>query len=125
MTPFIRDGDVITVIPYSHHKPRLGEIAAFIHPESGKLAVHRIIGKNSLACLIRGDTVSGMMNDGWIPKEKILGKVNRVERNGKKIRLGLRGPERYGIALFSRMGFLSFALRIMVKFKGLGSKSKM
>lgn len=124
MTPFIRDGDVITIIPYSHDKPRLGEIAAFIHPESGKLAVHRIIGKNSLACLIRGDNVSGIINDGWIPKEKILGKVNQVERNGEKIWLGLRGPERYGIALFSRMGFLSFALRVMVKFKGLGSKCK-
>jgi hypothetical protein len=118
MTPFIRDGDVITIIPYSHDEPRLGEIAAFIHPKSGKPAVHRIIGKNSLACLIRGDNVSGIINDGWIPKEKILGKVNQVERDGEKIWLGLRGPERYGIALLSRMGFLSFALRVMVKFKG-------
>jgi hypothetical protein len=117
MSPFIRDGDVITIIPYAHDRPRLGEIAAFIHPESLKPAVHRIIGKNSLACLIRGDNVSGSMNDGWIPKEKILGKVDQVERNGEKIWLGLRGPERYGIALFSRMGLLSFALRIMVKLK--------
>ena len=122
MSPFIRDGDVITIVPYSHDKTHLGEIAAFIHPESGKPAVHRIIGKNSLACLIQGDNASGSMTDGWIPKENILGKVNQVEREGRIIRLGLRGPARYGIALFSRLGLLSFALRVVVKFKGLGSK---
>lgn len=116
MSPFIRDGDVILIAPPLNTRPRLGDVLAVIHPKTDELMVHRVIGKNHKACLIQGDNLSGE-SDGWVPREKILGRVTRVERNGKKVWLGL-GPERYGIALFSRMGLLALASKCQKKLKG-------
>jgi hypothetical protein len=114
MTPFIRDGDVILIAPLLNTKPRLGDVLAVRHPKTDKLIVHRVIGKNDQAWLIQGDNLSGE-GDGWVPMEKIMGRVTRVERNGKKVWLGL-GPERYGIALFSRIGLFPFASKIVTHF---------
>jgi signal peptidase len=116
MSPFIRDKDVIVIVPLSNTRPQMGDVLAVIHPETGRLVVHRVIGMGIRACLIQGDNLFGA-NDGWVPIEKILGRVTRVEREGRRIRLGI-GPERYGIALFSRMGFLSFASKCKKKLKG-------
>jgi hypothetical protein len=52
---------------------------------------------------MRGDNSS--RDDGYVPEANILGRINRVERNGKKILLGL-GPERYLIGLLARKGLL-------------------
>jgi len=113
MSPFIRDGDVISISPLFNSLPKPGEVVGFIHPDTDKLVVHRVVGQRSQACLVRGDNLSGD-NDGWVPKEKILGMVTRVERNGKRVWLGL-GPERYGIALLSRIGLFS-PLRVWAGF---------
>ena len=122
MSPFIRDGDVILIAPFSNTRPRLGDVVAVNHPETGRLVVHRVIGKNHQSCLIQGDNLSGE-NDGWVPMEKIMGRVTRVERNGKKVWLGL-GLERYGIAFFSRIGLLvSFSL-LYGKIKKLRGKGQ-
>jgi signal peptidase I len=117
MTPFIRDGDIITLVPVSRDRIRLGDVVAIIKPDSERLLVHRVIRKNSRACLIQGDNNSGT-RDGWIPKEKILGKVSRVERNGKTTKFTLRGPARYGIALSSRFGLLTRARKVVGKMRG-------
>jgi len=101
MSPFIQDGDAITVSPLSVAAPRLGDVVAFIRPESGKLVVHRVVGKQDGAFLIQGDNAEE--TDGPVPAANVLGRVTRVERNGKKVYLGL-GPERYLIALLSRWG---------------------
>jgi len=97
----VRDGDAITVAPLSGAAPRLGDVVAFIRPESGKLVVHRVVGKQDGAFLIQGDNAEEM--DGLVPAANVLGRVTRVERDGKKVYLGL-GPERYLIALLSRWG---------------------
>jgi signal peptidase I len=116
MTPFIRDGDIITVVPQPRKQFRLGEIVAFIQAESGKPVVHRIIGKNRRGYQIQGDNISEL-GDGWIAKDNILGLIHQVERQGVKIRLGLKGPERYGIALASRFGLLSRARKVIRKMR--------
>ena len=54
--------------------------------------------------MTQGDGVN--RDDGRTPTTRILGHVTRIERNGKRVRLGL-GPERTLLALLARMGLLS------------------
>lgn len=116
MNPFIRDGDWITVTPLSKEPPSIGKVAAFIHPASGRLIVHRLVGKQAGAYLIRGDNVA-LQADGLVSVEEILGCVTRVERDGKRVYLGL-GVERYLIAWISNIGFLTRLLDKLRKFRG-------
>jgi len=108
MAPFIRNKDVVTISPFARHAPRLGDVVAFCHPATQRLVVHRVVSKHSGAFLIRGDNTARA--DGLISSEKILGIVTRVEREGQRVRLGLR-TERMLLALLSRIGLL-FLLRL-------------
>lgn len=103
MHPFIRNRDIITISPLPSGRPRLGDVAAFLQPVTGKLVVHRVIGFKGDHCLIRGDNV--VESDGLIPCPNIQGYVTCVERDGKEIWWG-SGPERYLIALMSQKGLL-------------------
>lgn len=105
MAPFIQDGDVITVSPFSHSQPGTGEVVAFVRPETGSLVVHRIVARGATSSLLQGDNGSEFY-DGKIPQENLLGRVTRVERNGHPIWLGL-GPERHIIARLSAAGLLA------------------
>lgn len=125
MSPFIRDGDVITVAPVqpSDRSPHatafssvshggkpgampcgIGQVVAFVSTVSQRLVVHRIIGRHESRFLIQGDSLHGLTADTVRPDE-ILGRVVRVERGGKRVWLGL-GPERHAIAALSRAGLL-------------------
>jgi signal peptidase len=104
MAPFIRDGDVITVTPVPHGLPRIGQVVAFVTPGEERLVVHRMVGRRGGALLIQGDSAPHGA-DGIIPGENILGRVTRVERNGRDVWLGL-GPERIAIAWLSRTRWL-------------------
>jgi signal peptidase I len=104
MTPFIRDGDVITITRLRSGKAGLGAIVAFRHPDGGHLVIHRTIKVASDAVLIKGDN-NPQKADGWIPNENILGSVVEIKRDGKRVWLGL-GGERLLIAFFSRLKWL-------------------
>ncbi|MEW6333589.1 MAG: S24/S26 family peptidase [Thermodesulfobacteriota bacterium] len=105
MAPFIRDGDVVSVSPLASGDPALGDVAAFVHPETTFLCLHRVLSVNGNRFLIQGDSIPDRP-DGMIPREAIIGRVTRVERAGRNVRLGL-GPERLLIALLSRCGMLT------------------
>jgi len=105
MAPFIRDGDIITLSPIQSGSPGIGEIYAFVHPEMGKMVVHRAIAKFDKGLLFQGDSSLGK-RDGIIPYGLLLGRVIQIERNKHRISLGL-GLERYLIAWLSRIGFLT------------------
>ncbi|HPZ09235.1 MAG TPA: S26 family signal peptidase [Candidatus Eremiobacteraeota bacterium] len=104
MSPFIKDGDVITISPV---KGTVSQIVPFIHPEGKNLRVHRIVWKTRGKFLIKGDHCNE--SDGLIPEENILGHVEKIERNGKNIRFGL-GKERHLIAWLSRKRILNIML---------------
>ena len=57
MSPWIKDGDVISIIPLGPRSPILGEIVAFVHPASAHLMVHRVIARRSGAFLTQGDNL--------------------------------------------------------------------
>jgi hypothetical protein len=103
MTPFVKDGDVITVSPFAGASPRMGDVVAFIRPETEKLLVHRIVGKSGDSYLIKGDSVHD--EDDHVREVNVLGRVVAVERNGQRVRLGL-GIERLAIAFLHQRGLL-------------------
>ena len=108
MSPFIRDGDVITIAP-SGRKPKapvrgIGQVVAFVSPVNERLVVHRIIGRHQSRFLIQGDNLPGLVAD-TVRLDDILGRVVRIERGGKRVWLG-PGLERYAIAILSRTGLL-------------------
>jgi hypothetical protein len=107
MSPFIRDGDVVTIRPLGSRPPRTGDIAAFLYPGTGKVAVHRIVREESGRFSLKGDNVPAI--DGSLPLDRILGTVSRVERNGAKVPLGGRAGAA-AIASLSRSGLLSKAV---------------
>jgi hypothetical protein len=104
MSPFIKDGDVVTVSRSTDRSVGLGRAAAFVFPKTGKLVIHRVVGVKGNSYLIKGD--STLVADGLVPGENILGFVTKVEREGKAVTLGL-GPERFLIAFLSRTKALS------------------
>jgi signal peptidase I len=108
MSPFIKDGDMITISPVSGSLPRFGDVIAFIHPKTEKLLIHRVVWKIGDACLVKGE--NALEPDGLIKKENVLGLVTKVERKGKRIFLGL-GPERFLIAFLTRTNLLLPILR--------------
>ena len=108
MTPFIRDGDIVTVSPIKDRPPRPGDVVAFARPGSRKLVVHRVVGRREAGWLIKGD--SYMHAEGPIPRDHVLGRVTRVERGGRRVLVGL-GPERLLIPWLSHHQRLFSALR--------------
>ena len=103
MSPFIKNGDIVTVTPLPDSSPGIGDVVAFIRPGVERLVVHRVVGKKNGCFVIKGDNAPD--TDGLIPGTNILGCVKKVERRGKKIFFGL-GVERFLIAFLSRINFL-------------------
>jgi signal peptidase I len=103
MSPFIRDGDVVTLVPLDGSTCISGDVVAFVMPRSGRLVVHRTIAVDGDRYRIQGD--NNPEEDGEFPRNVIIGRVARIERNGCVIRFGL-GPERALIALLSRRRWL-------------------
>jgi signal peptidase I len=112
MTPFIKQGDLVTLFPYAGSRPRLGDVAAFFFPGTEKLAIHRVVGKKENGYLLKGDNATVL--DGVIPRENILARVKKVERGGREIHLGLR-QERYVIALLAQTGLLQSLFSTLCK----------
>ncbi len=103
MHPFIQDGDLVTLCPLKGRRPGLGNIVACCHPETGRLAVHRILGLKQGGYLLRGD--NSLAADGLIPPPDLLGLVIGVERRGRHVTFG-GGLLRIPVAILSRGGLL-------------------
>jgi hypothetical protein len=103
MSPFIKDGDVLTVSPLDNVLPRIGDVVIFIHPVNQNVVVHRVVAKRGNSYLVKGDNSPGLGTP--LPRENVLGRLDRLERNGKRALLGL-GPERLLIAFLTRGVFL-------------------
>jgi phage repressor protein C with HTH and peptisase S24 domain len=86
MHPFIRDGDVVTVVSLSGSGPRPGDVAAFVHPAAGGVRVHRIVKVEAGRYFLKGDNALG--DDGVLARDMILGLVVRLEREGRAQRVG-------------------------------------
>lgn len=103
MSPFIRDGDVLTVSSPEKSAIRYGDVVFFIHPENRKAAAHRIVGVKKGLYLAKGDNTWSI--DGFVSQTDILGRITGIERSNKRVYFGL-GPEKFLIALLSRTKIL-------------------
>jgi len=103
MTPFIRDGDLITISP-APLRLRPGDVVPFVSPSCDKLMVHRILNVSREGYLIKGD--NNTEPDGRIPASSIIGRVVRVEHRGRQVRFGF-GIERFLIAWLSQCCWLT------------------
>ena len=104
MSPFIKEGDVVTISPISQKGPRLGDVVPVFFPDTGRLLIHRVVARRGRFCLIRGDNT--FEPDGIVPCLDISSRVAGVRRNGVERSLGL-GPERIMIAFLSRSNLLA------------------
>ncbi len=103
MAPFIRDGDIITVTPCEEKTVQRGDIVAFVHPEAGKLVIHRVLKKRRDCFIVKGDNSAA--EDGSVPVRNIMGSVTGIEREGSRIFLGL-GLEKRLIAFLSERSLI-------------------
>lgn len=99
MHPFIRDQDVLTISPLTDREPGVGDVVAFTRPDLGSLAIHRIIMQTIAGWRLKGDNCPEA--DGVVMRENIMGRVTRIQRRGREVRLGL-GLERVWIAFLNR-----------------------
>jgi signal peptidase I len=112
MSPFVLDGDLISISPLSISPLKFGEVVAYTHPLRGKLIVHRIVSHDQDGYQILGDNQLEPEYDA-VPPDKILGRVTGIERNGQMVKLGL-GPERSLIAVFSRNQLLQPLISLLI-----------
>jgi len=88
MRPFIRSGDKIFISRIEEKSIRSGNVLAFVRPHDGRVIAHRVVKIENGRFLCKGDDVE-TQNDGWIGFEDVLGQIERVEREGEPIRLGV------------------------------------
>jgi ribosomal protein S18 acetylase RimI-like enzyme len=109
MRPFVRDGDAVTVAPLDTDGPSVGDIVAVVLPATERLAIHRVIARDREGWMVRGD--NALQSDGTVRREHILGRVVKVERGGRDVRIGV-GRAGNIVAALSRSGALQFAGRV-------------
>jgi ribosomal protein S18 acetylase RimI-like enzyme len=104
MAPFIRDHDILTIAPLGDRRPQIGDVVAFARRGGDRLLIHRVVAHAGDGWRIRGD--SAWTDDGVASRDEILGRVVRVERGRREVRLGVaRGSA--SIAVLSRSDVLA------------------
>jgi len=86
MHPVIRDGDIVTVRPLAGGGTRTGDVVAFVHPATGGVRIHRVVGAGGAGYLLKGD--NALCEDGAVARDALLGRVARIEREGRTVLLG-------------------------------------
>lgn len=109
MWPFIKDGDVVRVSPVDDQGLQLGEVAALVHPATGKLVLHRVVGRCRDGLIIKADRAE--TPDGVFAPGDVAGRVRCVERGGRPA--GWNGPGvQWVVAWLSRTGLLRPLVRV-------------
>jgi phage repressor protein C with HTH and peptisase S24 domain len=99
MLPLVRSGDTATLTPLRDRRPRVGDI--LVVASAAGLLVHRLVGRSEGRVVTRGDCAE--VKDAPAAARDVIGIVERVERRGRRVRLG-SGPEAVALALLSRSG---------------------
>jgi len=108
MAPFVRDHDVVEVVPVEDGEVGIGDVVVWTRGDD-RLVVHRVIAIGDGATRTRGDALR--LRDGPVGPDRLIGKVTKITRNGSPSRWGL-GMERRALGWFSRFGVLARVLRV-------------
>jgi signal peptidase I len=109
MSPFIKDGDMVTVSPFGNMQPGKGDIVAFLDTAKSGLTVHRIIMKQGIDFIMKGDNTRAA--DMPVGESNLIGRVTAIRRRETERHLGL-GPENALLAALSRAGILMPIMRL-------------
>lgn len=104
MIPIIRSGDKIFVAPVKQNSVHVGDVIVFVQVRNGHVLAHRVVQLKSNRMLCKGDNVANSF-DGWTLFEGVLGRVIKVQREGKPVHFGL-GIGKKWIAYLSRKNWL-------------------
>jgi signal peptidase I len=94
MHPTIRNGEIITVAPLGESAIQLGDVVLY---RRGRAAIaHRVIRMQSAsgrsgAFVLQGD--AAISCDRPVCFAQLLGRVLAIERDGRRVRLDLLGPD--------------------------------
>ncbi len=122
MAPVICETDRVTIVPLSENTHiSIGDVAAVILPDTGMLALHRIVNKRQGQFLFKGDNL--WKADGYCQKSQILGQVQHVKKHRScsalkiKIQDALFLMEKYkkAIAFLSRNRIWTFFCKLVNK----------
>jgi hypothetical protein len=83
MLPFVRDGDVVVVVPLTRSTVDRGDIVCYEDPP-GRLFLHRMIARRGDRIVTKGDALTSAEA---IESAQLLGTVVAVERHGRLIPL--------------------------------------
>lgn len=124
MAPFVRDGDVLTVLPVEGVKLKLGNIV-FYRSGGASLIAHRIVGiehngENTLLRL-RGDSSPG--SEELVSQENILGLIASLERpEGERVQINQGNWARLGSLWVHLFPLPLIAYRMVKKIRSLFSR---
>jgi phage repressor protein C with HTH and peptisase S24 domain len=118
MEPFIKDGDIVTVVPPDGSRPKPGDVAAFVLPAAGGVRVHRVVKVEAGRYILKGD--NALDADGVLARDQILGIVVRLERGG---RVRPVGPG-LGAALWARLSRSPLVVRVSRRARRLAGARK-
>ena len=84
MAPFIRHDSLLTLaVLQSSHSLETGDIVLAAMHKYRKMVVHRIVACKNNRYLVKGD--NNLKSDGWFNREDLLGRVQYIESDGRKI----------------------------------------
>jgi len=106
MSPFIKDGDAVTVSPLAESSPRVGDVVAFVQAGTEQVRILRVVRKRGDSYVMKGDCARETA--GFLPRDNVLGRVTQVQRDNRRVKFGL-GPERVLIAFLSCRGLFQLA----------------
>ena len=102
MYPAVRDRDTLSVCPPLASDLKKGDVV-LCRMDNGQVLVHRIVARRRQPggdwFLIKGDLCDGP--DGWVPAERVLGTVFKIERPGRETWLHTRKQRLIGRLLAS------------------------
>jgi signal peptidase I len=119
MLPLIWPGDTLVVRRLADEEPRTGDVAVIGGAVDGSVLVHRVVRVRDGRALVRGDNTT--LPNGEYPRERILGLVTTVERDGRRVWFGA-GLWGWLVALVVRLGLVNYYNRACLKFAAADSR---
>jgi hypothetical protein len=86
MRPFLRHGDVVSVVRVDPAHLAVGDVVCY-EREPGRLTLHRVVGRDPAHLVTKGDALDWVES---VAADRILGKVTAVERGGRLGRIVTR-----------------------------------
>lgn len=100
MHPIVRDGDTLLIRPRQPESIGTGDVV-LCETDAGQLLVHRVIRRRAegdgIRFLVQGDQAA--RPDGWIPAVRVHGRLEEIERDGRRLDLTATTSRLLGLLL--------------------------